>query len=241
VRDAATDAPARGGGRPPKWVMAALVAPIAAMVVATNVAALMWATLVDTHPLVLVALSPINRYLALTTNQLDAWSYYLVGGLRLLAPDPFFYALGLLYGDRALRWVQRRLPSWGQMVTWLEKAFERAAWPIVFAFPNNPVSLLAGATRLPFWPFLAVNIAGTLTRLWLIRLVGEAFASPIGSALGFVRDWRWPLLALSAAALALSFWSERRRGGGELGALRHLSSDLEEPEEEPEPAPPSAP
>ncbi|MDH4147847.1 MAG: hypothetical protein OEY23_22035 [Acidimicrobiia bacterium] len=213
---------------PPRWLLPVLMVPIAVMIAMSNIATVTWASLVDSHPLWLLGLSSINRYLALTTNQLDAWSYYLVGTARLFAPDLFFYFLGLHYGERALRWVERRLPSMSQMLRTLERLFERAAWPVVFVAPNNPVSLLAGASRLPLGRFVAVNLAGTVARLALIRRLGNVFSSPIEGVLGFVAQYRWPILAVSALSLAYTLWNDRRRGGGEIEAFGHLRDDLEE-------------
>ena len=43
----------------------------------------LWASLFDRHPLTLILLNAKPRYLVLTVNQLDAWTYYLVGTTRL--------------------------------------------------------------------------------------------------------------------------------------------------------------
>ena len=61
---------------------------------------------VDKHPLWLIALNARNRNLILVTNNLDAWSYYGVATLRLLASDPLFFVLGFFYGDRAVAWME---------------------------------------------------------------------------------------------------------------------------------------
>ncbi len=197
------------------------------MVVAQNVASVIWASLVDTHPLWLLTLSSLNRYLVLTTNQLDAWSYYTVATLRLLAPDPLFYLLGMWYGASAIGWMERRLPSVGQSLRMLETAFTKARYAVVFVAPNNPVCLLAGAALMRPVPFFLTNLAGTLTRLALIRAFGDVFSSPLRSVTDFVGEYRWYVVAGSAALFALMFLADRRRGGpSELEALRHLDEEL---------------
>jgi len=213
--------------RPPsRRVVSLVVAPLIVMVAASNLAFFLWASLVDTHPLWLITLSSQNRYLTLTTNNLDAWSYYLVGSLRLLAPDPLFYLLGLWYGVRAIDWMEKRAPSVGLSLRWLERGFARARYVIVFIAPNNPVSLLAGAVAMPPAVFAVLNVTGTLTRLVMIRLLGNVFQSPIDAFLGFVQDYRWYLIAASVVLALLSNLGDRRRGGGEVEALRHLGEDL---------------
>jgi membrane protein DedA with SNARE-associated domain len=211
---------------PSRRVLSAVVVPLIVMVVAANSAFFLWPSLVDTHPLLLLTLSAQNRYLALTTNNLDAWSYYLVGTLRLLAPDPLFYLLGLWYGVRAIEWMERRAPSVGASLRWVEKGFARARYVIVFVAPNNPVSLLAGAAAMPPAIFAVLNITGTITRLVLIRLLGNAFANPIDGFLGFVREYRWYVVGASVVFALLSNLSDRRRGGSQVEALRHLGDDL---------------
>ena len=198
------------------------------MVAATQIAAITWSTLIDTHPLWLLGLSSLNRYLAVTTNQLSAWSYYLVAGVRLLIPDPFFYLLGFWYGDRALRWTERRMPSTGKSYATFERLFSKAGYPLVFVAPNNLVSLLAGAAVMSPVMFTVLNVSGTIARLALIRAVGNVFDRPINAFTGFVADYRIPLLVLSVLAVGVTFWADWRKGGsGELGALRDLKSDLE--------------
>ena len=214
-------------------VVSLVVAPLIVMVVAANSAFFLWPSLVDTHPLWLLTLSSQNRYLALTTNSLDAWSYYLVATLRLLAPDPLFFLLGSWYGAKAIGWMQRRAPSLAASVTWVEKGFGKARYLVVFIAPNNMVSLLAGAVAMPPALFGILNVTGTIARLVLIRLLGNIFQAPIDAFLAFVKDYRWYLIGASVLLVALSTWSDHRSGGGEVEALRHLGEDLGEESDPP--------
>ncbi len=210
---------------PSRRVLSLVVAPLLVMVAASNTAYFVWPSLVDTHPLLLICLSAQNRYLALTSNQLDAVSYYSVGFVRLLLPDPLFYLLGLWYGARAIDWMERRMPSLGLSLRYLERGFAKARHVVVFVAPNNPVSVLAGAAAMPARVFAVLNVSGTIARLILIRLLGNIFQGPIDAVLGFVRDYRWYLIGASVLLTLLSTLADRK-GGGELGALRHLSEDL---------------
>lgn len=210
---------------PSRRVLSLVVAPLIVMVVASNTAYFVWPSLVDTHPLLLICLSAQNRYLALTSNQLDPLPYYGVGFVRLVLPDPLFYLLGLWYGARAIDWMEKRMPSLGMSLRYLERGFAKARHVVVFVAPNNPVSVLAGAAAMPARVFALLNIGGTITRLVLIRLLGNVFQGPIDAVLGFVRDYRWYLIGASVLLTLVSTLADRR-GGGELGALRHLSEDL---------------
>ena len=64
------------------------------MVVMTQLADAFWPSLVDRAPELLIALSARNRYLVLVAGRIDEWAYFLIGTIRLMAPDPFLFALG---------------------------------------------------------------------------------------------------------------------------------------------------
>ncbi|HEX8582256.1 MAG TPA: hypothetical protein VF640_08000, partial [Acidimicrobiales bacterium] len=89
---------------PPRRLLPLLVVPLVALVIASNVGDALAPTLVNEHPVWLMALNARNRNLVLATPYLDAWSYYIVATLRLLVSDPLFYVLGIWYGDGAVRW-----------------------------------------------------------------------------------------------------------------------------------------
>lgn len=204
-----------------------LIAPIVGLVVASNVGDALATTLATTHPLTLVALNARNRNLVLVTNELDAVSFYAVATLRLLVSDPLFFLLGYWYGDAAVTWMERRTRTWGSTMRQVERWFGRAAYPLVFVAPNNVICLMAGAAGMSVVGFFVANLAGTLVRLYLIRRLGEAFEAPIDDLLGFLADYRIPLLVLSVTLVAATSLFEMRRGDSELEAALHLDDDLE--------------
>ncbi len=218
------DSPVRH--RPSRRTLSLLVAPIIGLIVASNVGDALATTLATTHPLTLVVLNSRNRNLVLVTNQLDALSYYGVATFRLLLSDPLFFLLGYWYGESAVRWMEKRTRTLGSTMRQIEGWFGRAGLVLVFVAPNNIVCLLAGAAGMSVGAFFAANLAGTLVRLYLIRRVGEAFDAPIQDVLGFLRDYRLPLLALSVVIVTVLSLVEVRRGGGEIEAVLHLDDDL---------------
>src|SRR4051812_23027459 len=225
--------PPQGGSRrplipldPPRGALPLLLVPIGLMIVASNTASVVYATLIKSHPLWLLGLSSINRYLAAVTPYTAAWSYALVAGLRLLLPDPFFYLLGYWYGDRGVRAVESRLPSVGTAYRSFERLFRRARYLVVFIAPNNPVSLFAGADRMNPVGFALTNVAGTIARLALIRALGNVFESPIRAITDFLDRWKWYLLVVSAVVVLVGMLIDRRRGRSDLGGLRQVGEDL---------------
>ncbi|MGQ0431562.1 MAG: DedA family protein [Microthrixaceae bacterium] len=217
--------------RPPHRVLALLVAPIIGLIVASNVGDALATTLATTHPLTLIFLNSRSRNLVLVTNQLDALSYYGVATLRLLVSDPLFFLLGYWYGESAVRWMEKRTRSLGGTMRQVERWFGRSGLILVFIAPNNLICLMAGAAGMRVSLFLAANLAGTLVRLYLIRRVGEAFDAPIQDLLGFLADYRVPLLIVSVVLVAASTLWELRHDEGELEAVLHLDEDLEADED----------
>lgn len=196
-----------------------LAVPIVILIVVSNVGDALAPRLVDTHPLQLLAMNARNRNLILVTNQLDAVSYYVVGTLRLLLSDPLFFLVGYWYGDTALEWMERRTKSFGRTLRQWERWFGKAAYPLVFVAPNNYICLFVGAAGMSVPGFFAVNLAGTVVRLYLIRRLGEQFEAPIDDVLGFIADYRTPLLVLSVLVFGGLMVNELRRGKDELESL----------------------
>lgn len=219
-----------------KWHLTILMVPVACVVIAGYVANASWASLVRDHPAVLIGLSPINRYLLLTTNELSAATYFGVGFVRHLLPDPFFWLLGYWYGDRALRWLVETYPVIRTIAGEDGRALEapgsrKILYPLAFFAPNTWVSVLSGAARIPFPAFLALNATGTLARLALFRWIGAVFSDEIRSIVRFVSDYQWPATMISVVIVLAGIAFQFRRHRGELFGLTQLEQDLEGDEE----------
>ncbi|MGI8663915.1 MAG: hypothetical protein ACR2LQ_12015 [Acidimicrobiales bacterium] len=220
----------RERARPSRRTAALVITPIIAFVVLSAIGDALTTTWADQHPLALLALNARNRVALLVTNRLEPVPYYVVGTLRLLASDPLFFLLGMLYGDAAVRWVERKSKTFGEQMRVYEKLFQKASYPLVFIAPNNFICIFAGAAGMSIPGFFITNVTGTIARLYLLRVVGDVFSSPIDSVLSFFADHRLPLLALSVALVGLTLAVDRRRGNSEIGALRELEHDLDAPE-----------
>lgn len=206
--------------RPKIWW---LLGPIIALVIIANIGDAFAPQWVDRHPLWLISMNARSRNLALTTNNLDALSYYGVGSARLLLSDPLFYLLGMWYGDDAIRWLERRTPSIGEFMRRSEGWFSKAAYPLVFAAPNNPICLLAGAAGMKPSHFFITNITGTFARLYAIRVFGDIFSSPLESVTDFIGEYRLPLTVLAFAWVGWSLRSELKKGREHGGGLNELT------------------
>jgi membrane protein DedA with SNARE-associated domain len=229
--------------RPSRRAVTLVAVPLIVLVIASYIGDAFAASLVKSHPVWLMVLNSRTRNLALVTNQVDPWTFYAVGLTRLLLSDPLFFLLGRWYGDSAVTWMERRTKTWGQMLRQIEQWFGKAAYPLLFLAPNNYICLFAGAAGMPIAAFFAVNIAGTIFRLWLVRQFGNLFDRPINAFVGWIDDHRLPLVVLSIILVVVSIALEARKGETEVTSLVRLDDELDEidAEQSPQDAMPQTP
>jgi membrane protein DedA with SNARE-associated domain len=77
--------------------------------------------------------------------------------------------------------------------------------------PAGVVCLLAGAARMRPAVFVAINLAGTLIGLTLVRLLGERFAATIESVVAFVQANVVALTVATVLLVAFGAWRQQRR------------------------------
>lgn len=220
--------------QPSRRTLALLVAPIAVLITAGTVANALTPVLLKEHPLLLISLEARNRNLLAAASRVDLVPFVVAGVVRRMASDPLFFLLGHLYGDRALRWAERRLGSGELLVKATEAWFRRASAVMVFFFPGALVCVLAGVSRMSPRVFLALNFAGTLTAVVVLRLFAHALSGPIEAVLAFNdRNVKW-LTLVSVVAVAGVVLLQRSRGGGELEAVLELDDELRSGSEAPE-------
>jgi membrane protein DedA with SNARE-associated domain len=210
-----------------QWLL--VVVPLIGLFVAAQVGDALAPTLVDKHPLWLVALNSRNRNLILTANSIDPIVFFVAASARLLVSDPLFYLLGYWYGDAAVTWMEHRSRSLGSGIRQFEERyFKYAAYPLVAIAPNNLICLLAGSSGMSPPVFIVLNVAGTFVRVLLIMWLGETFEKPIDWLLDFIKEYRWYLTALSVVIVSFSLWREFRSGTAEVSGLLELPEEAEE-------------
>jgi membrane protein DedA with SNARE-associated domain len=185
-------------------------------------------TLLDSAPLLLLVCNPRVRNLVLVSPTVEFLPFVAVAVGRLVISDPLFYWFGRRYGDGAIRWMERRLGAGAGPVLWAERAFKKAAWPVVALMPNNMICLLSGATGMAWAGFAIVNLSGTIVRILGIRLIGDAFSDPILAVNDWISDNRLVLTALTFgvtfALVARSAW----KGRDVLETPEELAAELQE-------------
>ena len=213
--------------RPSRRRLTLILAPIVVLTALAYVGDIAAAGLVERHPLWLIALNTRKRYLALVVPHTSALSFFVVGTLRQLFSDPLFYLLGCWYGDAGVRWMEKKLGEGGSMIRFMERGFAKASWPMVALFPNSLICILAGASGMPAWLFLLLNLGGTIASMVVLRAFGNVFDAPLSAVTGFLDDYRWYFIALSAVLIGINVITQRREGRSELESVSELERELE--------------
>ncbi len=213
----------------PRWLLPTLTGAIIALVVASNMGNMVWASWVEDRPLGLIALNSSNKYLLITSISLELVPMVIVGTLRLLAPDPIFFAMGWLYGDRALHWARRTFPASSQLLDYADsdpRVVHRALNVLVVVAPNNLVCLIAGVARFPIRRFIVLNVIGTVGRILLMRWIGLIFEDQIEDVLDVVNRYQtWLLWGSIAAVIGIVVW-QALSDRGLVGGIEELEEEL---------------
>jgi len=216
-------------GRPPpsRRTLTWIVGPILVVVVVGTLGNMFHPQLLRDHPLWLVAMEPRNRFLLLVAGKVDFVPFLLVATVRRLVSDPLFYLLGVLYGESAVRWAERRMGDDVGIVRAVERGFRRAAPAMVFLFPGAIVCVLAGATGMRAATFLVLNLAGTVTAVTVLYRFAEFLDGPLGAVNRFYGNNTGVLTIVSIVVTLLWLWNQRRRGTSELRSVSAVEKELD--------------
>jgi membrane protein DedA with SNARE-associated domain len=182
-------------GSRPHW--AVLGVPIAVITVLGVIGTALTPPLAAHHPLVLLILEARDRNLLLARH-VSILPFVVVSTLRRLCSDPLFYLLGHHYGPSAVDWLKRH--HGGSVVGLTERAFRRAAYPMLVIFPGAVVCILAGDIGIPPVPFGVIVVIRTIVVVVGIRYLGDVFAQPIDGLLSYFNEH---LIAATAATIAI--------------------------------------
>jgi membrane protein DedA with SNARE-associated domain len=186
-------------------------------------------TLINHHPLLQIALNPRNRWLLLASPQIGAVPFYVVGFLRLVSTDPVGYVLGYQYGDAAVAWAERQMGDTEGVIKMIQRGFGRVAPLVILIAPSFYWCVLAGAARMRLRLFISLNIIGTIGRLVLFRIAGDAFRDELESVLDWIQRYQWWLVGLSLLVVALQIFRGRERGT--LESPLEMAAEIEAEEE----------
>lgn len=220
------DAPTPERPAPNRRTLTLIVGPILVLVVIGTLGNMFHPRLLNDHPLVLVAMEPRTRYLLLVADKVAFIPFLLVATVRRLLSDPLFYLLGYLYGDNAVRWIERRMGDSAGLVRGIERGFARAAPVMVFLFPGPIVCVLAGATGMSPVVFFLLNVVGTITVVTLLFQFAGFFDGPLGAVNRFYASNGKVLTIVSVVLTVVWLVQQRRQGKSELKSVSAIEQEL---------------
>jgi membrane protein DedA with SNARE-associated domain len=203
--------------------VALLVTPIVVLGVAATIATALTPALAARHPLLLIALEARNRNLLLARN-VDVVPFVVVATIRRVLTDPLYFLLGHFHGNTVIHWLEQKAGG-GAAVRFVERAFARASYPMVFLFPGALVCALAGSTGMRPLVFLVLNLTGTIAAVLVLRKFGDVFGGPVNSVLEFFnRNVVWTTGVTVAGVIVWLVW-QHRRGEGALELPAEVDED----------------
>lgn len=208
--------------RPSRRTLILLITPIVVLMTAGTIATAFTPALAANHPLLLIVLDARNRMLVLA-REVDLVPFVVIAVLRRSLSDPLFYILGRLYGDRSIRWLEKK-GGQGALVTLVEKWFTKASYLMVFLFPGALVCALAGATKMRPAVFAVCNLGGTLASVIAVRIFSDAISSPVEALLGFFERNMVLTTSITVGLVVLSLVLNKVQGKLDAG-LDELESD----------------
>lgn len=179
------------------------------------------------HPLLLITLEARNRNLILA-REVAVVPFVLVATCRRILTDPLYFLLGRYYGDGAIRWLEQKAGG-GSYVRFLERAFGKASYPMVFLAPGAVVCALAGTVGMRFPVFLVLNVCGTVAAVIVLRAFGDIFAEPVEDLIAFFDRNLVTTTVISVVLVVLSVVLGRLEG--------KIDTSIEDVEQELEGAP----
>lgn len=194
---------------PSRGRLALLTVPIVVVTALGSVGTALTPYLSVHHPLVLLVLEARDRNLLLARH-VGLVPYVVVGSIRRLCTDPLFFLLGRDHGKGTVRWLERQ--GGGRVVRVVERAFRRAAYPMLVLFPGAVVCTLAGETGIPSTAFLVLVTTRTVAAVFAIRWLAGLFGSQVDAALGFFDRYSLPATLVTIAVVVLwVLWERRNR------------------------------
>ena len=165
--------------------------------------------LVNHHPLLLVAMSPLGRHLLLAAPSVEPISFVVVVVTRRMLFYLASFHLGRALGPAGVAWIESRAIGMGRFVRWLEQIFQRASYPIVFFLSGPTLSALAGASGMRPAVFVWLATPGLVLRAVIVLGVAASIRPILESVLAWI-DAHWlPGTLAMLAVVAIYRWKRR--------------------------------
>jgi membrane protein DedA with SNARE-associated domain len=166
--------------------------------------------LINHHPLVLVAMSPLGSHVLLAAALTNPTALLAVATARRLVFYAVTFYLGRALGPYAVEWVEARARHFGRFVRFLERLFAKAPRLVVLGAAGPTVSALAGMSGMRLSTYLMLAAVGLAVRLWIWIQFADVFRGPIEQVLAWIDEYWVPGTIVLVAILLVAQWRRLR-------------------------------
>jgi hypothetical protein len=202
-----------GPASPPWWAPLTLVAFVS-LVVCSYVGTAVSTKWVNTNPEGLLMLSSrVRHLLGVAGGEIDFWSYFVIGGVRLALAFVVCHLIGRAYGRSVLIWFGKYLGVRAEQIHSIVDMFHRAEWFVVpFFAGSNIVAAISGIARVPplrLTVLLTVGLVARLVLWWEVAVIAD---DEIDAVLDFLNTYQTPALIVSVVLTVVFVMFNLRRG-----------------------------
>jgi len=167
--------------------------------------------LVNHHPLVLIALSPLGRHLLLVAPIVDPVAFVVVAVLRRMAFYLACFQMGRGLGPSGVEWLEARAARFASFVRWIERLFGRAPHAVVLLMAGPTVSGLSGMTGMRTAAFVSLATTSLVVRMLFVLGFAELLREPIQWLLARIDEYWVPGTVVLVLGALVYQWRRIRR------------------------------
>lgn len=180
--------------------------------------------LVNHHPLVLVAMSPMGSHVLLAAALTHPVALLAVATTRRLLFYAATFFLGRALGPLAIQWVEARARHFGRFVRFIEGWFAKAPRLVVLVAAGPTVSALAGMSGMRLGTYLTLAGVGLAARLWIWIQFAGLFRGPIEQLLAWIDEYWVPGTVVLVTVIAVTQWRRVRAARAARAAAGELNA-----------------
>ena len=162
-------------------------------------------------PLLLVALAPDGRHVALVAGSVDPALLVCLSVVRRSLFSVAVFGLGSAYGEHAVNWIEARARGLGKALRALERLFERVGAVLLVIAPFLSLCVLAGAARTRLIAFLPALVVGHCIWVGATVWLGKRIAAQSQVVVEFFAERLFESTLVCVALVAAHQLVTRRR------------------------------
>jgi len=161
------------------------------------------------YPLLLVAMSPLGRWIVLVAPRVDPIALLCVVVVRRMLFYQTSFFLGRALGPPGVAWIEARAARFGRFVRFVERAFKLTPHLVILLLAGPTTSTLAGMSGMRTWLFTLLAVVSTTARVAALVLFADWVSEYVELALAWLDTYWLPTTVVSVGLVALYRWRRR--------------------------------